>query len=166
MSLSIPGDKAKFMKAGMDDYLANPIRKNIITKTAALLGIEPTGEATNATEESANEATLQLINWNTLKTLEKYGGRELVVESLQEFEMEAKESLADAAEGIEKRDYQQILSKLHTLKGNAGTLGLESMAYYAKLIESNLKEDNRKNLHQDFKILKGEFVKFQNNYKQ
>ncbi len=163
---SLPGDKAKFMKAGMDDYLAKPIRKNIITKTAALLGIEPTGEATNATEESANEATLQLINWNTLKTLEKYGGRELVVESLQEFEMEAKELLADAAEGIEKRDYQQILSKLHTLKGNAGTLGLESMAYYAKLIESNLKEDNRKNLHQDFKILKGEFVKFQNNYKQ
>ncbi|MEM9832545.1 MAG: PAS domain S-box protein [Bacteroidota bacterium] len=162
---SLPGDKEKFMKAGMDDYLAKPIRKNIITKTAALLGIKSEGEAANE-EESATTAVLELINWDTLKTLEKYGGKELVVESLQEFEMEAKELLADASAGVEKRDYQQILSKLHTLKGNAGTLGLESIAYYAKLIESNLKEENRKNLHQDFKTLKKEFVKFQNNYKQ
>ena len=161
---SLPGDKEKFIKAGMDDYLAKPIRKNIITKTADLLGQGTGANGTSETEEVNH--TQQLINWDTLKMLEKYGGRELVVDSLQEFEMEAKELLADAAAGLEKHDYQQILSKLHTLKGNAGTLGLESIAYYAKLIESNLKENNRNNLHQDLKTLTREFVRFQDSYKE
>ncbi len=163
---SLPGDKEKFMEAGMDDYLAKPIRKNIITKTADLLGLDQEGEASVASEDEVANGSQQLINWDTLKMLEKYGGNELVVESLQEFEMEAKELLADAADGIENRNYQQILSKLHTLKGNAGTLGLESIAYYAKLIESNLKENNRNNLHQDFKTLTQEFVRFQDSYQE
>jgi len=161
---SLPGDKEKFMEAGMDDYLAKPIRKNIITKTADLLGLGEEGGASVATEDEANSVSQQLINWDTLKMLEKYGGKELVVESLQEFEMEAKELLADAADGIENRDYQQILSKLHTLKGNAGTLGLESIAHYAKLIESNIKENKHNNLHQDFKSLTREFARFQDSY--
>ncbi|MGD1890991.1 MAG: Hpt domain-containing protein [Cyclobacteriaceae bacterium] len=115
-------------------------------------------------EELASE--VKLINWSTLQTLEKYGGKELVAETLQEFEMEAEELLAEAAVGIKKNDYPQILSKLHTLKGNSGTLGLESISYYAKLIEGNLKQQDTTSLHQDFETLTAEFAKFRNTYKQ
>jgi PAS domain S-box-containing protein len=163
---SLPGDKEKFMNAGLDGYLAKPIRKNIISKTAALMGLddEETSSEEVRKEESANE--LQLINWSTLQSLEKYGGKELVAETLQEFEMEAKELLDEAAVGIKKNDYPQILSKLHTLKGNAGTLGLESISYYAKLIEGNLKQQDTATLHQDFDTLTIEFAKFRDTYKQ
>ena len=124
-------------------------------------------EEPSSEEEQQNLAReLQLINWSTLQTLEKYGGKELVAETLQEFEMEAKELLEEAAIGIKKNDYPQILSKLHTLKGNAGTLGLESISYYAKLIEGNLKQQDTATLHQDFEILTTEFAKFTNTYKQ
>nr|WKN36769.1 PAS domain S-box protein [Tunicatimonas sp. TK19036] len=159
---SLPGDKEKFMAAGMDDYLSKPIRKNIITKTASLLGY---GNE-DASAEPEKPVEVQIINWETLASLEKYGGKELVFESLQEFEMEAKELLADAASALKKNDYPQILSKLHTLKGNAGTLGVERVAQFAKLIEGNLKNQDTTNLTKDFKTLKSEFQKFQHNYNQ
>jgi len=162
---SLPGDKEKFIQAGLDGYLAKPIRKNIIAKTAALMGLG-SDESALEEEQQSLASELQLINWSTLQTLEKYGGKELVVETLQEFEVEAEELLAEAAVGIKKNDYPQILSKLHTLKGNAGTLGLESISYYAKLIEGNLKQQDTTTLHHDFEILTAEFTKFRNTYKQ
>ncbi|MEQ9443090.1 MAG: ATP-binding protein, partial [Cyclobacteriaceae bacterium] len=159
---SLPGDKEKFVKAGLDDYMAKPIRKNIITKTAALLGYG----VEDASAEVEKPVTLEVINWEILQSLEKYGGKELVLETLQEFELEAKELLSDTAAAMKKNDYPQILSKLHTLKGNAGTLGLERIAHYAKLIEGNLKEQKTIHLNRDFKILKTEFSEFRNTYNQ
>lgn len=159
---SLPGDKEKFMEAGLDDYLSKPIRKNIITKTASLLGYG-TEEPPAETEKPVEVLT---INWKTLATLEKYGGKELVFESLQEFEMEAKELLSDTASALKKNDYPQILSKLHTLKGNAGTLGVEKVAQQAKIMEGKLKNNETKNLTKDFKTLKSEFQKFQRTYNQ
>ena len=38
--------------------------------------------------------------------------------------------------------FAEILVILHTLKGNAGTLGVEKMAYWAEFMEGELKMKN------------------------
>jgi HPt (histidine-containing phosphotransfer) domain-containing protein len=55
---------------------------------------------------------------------------------------------------------------LHTLKGNAGTLGIERIAYQAKLAEQKLKNNLYTAITSDLDHLQKLFTEFQNNYKR
>ncbi|MBW8051330.1 MAG: response regulator [Cytophagales bacterium] len=87
-----------------------------------------------------------VIDKNILNQLKDYGGMEMIKKVYEDFEKEARQLLGQCNRSLhylEKiqpgRDINIILSNLHTLKGNAGTLGIKKVADYAELIEKQLK---------------------------
>ena len=164
---SMQGDKDKFMEAGLDEYISKPIRPDeMLSKVALLSGYALKNESTTPEATVSDSNTLEIISDRVLEKLKKYGGNELVVESLQDFEVEA-ESLLDAiSAAMQDVDYLEILHTLHTLKGNASTLGIERMAHWAKTIESNLKQKKYDGLSEDLLILSASFLEFQHTFHQ
>jgi HPt (histidine-containing phosphotransfer) domain-containing protein len=153
---SMQGDKEKFVEAGLDDYVSKPIRPRVlISKLAEILSQESkTGETRNEDQRE------EVINFEVLKDLEKYGGKELIIDTLNDFREEAAVLIKNCSESKEVQDYDDILSKLHTLKGNASTLGLDRLAGMAKSIEARLKEGDTIALEQDLQKLQQCFSEF------
>ena len=67
---------------------------------------------------------------------------------------------------MKNKDYNKILSNLHTLKGNAGTLGIEKVAERARITESKLKNNHLTDLETDLSYLQKELYEFQNSYRK
>jgi len=80
---------------------------------------------------------------------------------LTDFEIETSEYLDSCERSFKEKDYNDILSKLHTIKGNAGTLGIEKIAQLAQSIESDLKQNRYDTIRAGLDSLKEKFNEFQ-----
>jgi PAS domain S-box-containing protein len=170
---SMKEDKQKFLKQGLDDYISKPINaQKLLHKIVERLQkkypiekfihtqIENTDEnqiPNHIQKETENQA---IIDKNILKQLEKYGGKALVKESLEEFLIDTQNLLLDCQKALLENDWQTLRSHLHTLKGNAGTLGIIEIAKKAAEIEKNLKNQIIDNFEIDFERLKFDFQEF------
>ncbi len=172
-------DKEKFLKSGFDDYISKPIRAEILLKTiqkTIVQNIENQIVTSKVLENkvSKNETINEIINKNVLAQLKKYGGDELVLESLKDFQIEAKSLIENLEVFIQNDDFRQIASHIHTLKGNAGTLGADDLAEKATIIDKDMKEKEyladdanyKQNLHQNFENLKRSFEVWQAYFKE
>lgn len=161
---SLPGDQARFIEAGLDDYLSKPIRpEEMLPKIASLTGFALQQPQIN-TADSETASSLVVIDEAVLSKLEKYGGRELVVESLQDFDQEAQELLQSTNAAYEEQDYEAIQRSLHTLKGNASTLGVQRLAKQAAHTESQLKQKKYDELSEDLLLLGTLFLEFRRTF--
>ena len=87
---SLKEDEERFLAAGLDDYLAKPIRANqLIGKVEEIFN----GSKFTDVEVEAVNKTLQIVNKDTISQLQKYGGAELVINAMKEFEDEASEQI-------------------------------------------------------------------------
>ncbi len=116
-----------------------------------------------ATENQEPEP--EMLNLEVIGQLKKYGGEEMVLATLEEFIAEAHEHLRENLEALSIKDYKKILSNLHTLKGNAGTLGIEKIANFARLTEADLKNNVTKDLKKNLIRIQKEIKIFEQSYK-
>jgi PAS domain S-box-containing protein len=158
---SLQEDEERFLAAGLDDYLAKPIRANqLIGKVEELI----TGANTTSVEMKPATKSLQIVNINTINQLKKYGGAEMVYSALKEFEQEAQEQILECHEANKKEDYTTIQLHLHTLKGSAGTLGVEKIADIAMQIEAEMKKQEYSNVTNGLLQLSNNFAEFKENF--
>jgi len=157
------GDRDKFIAQGMDDYIAKPIRSNtIINKIHYWINKnEPLDK-----EIFDSDNNPLVLNMDVINQLKKYGGTELIETTIHDFEIEAKEQIDDCLELINVKNYLEILNKLHTLKGNAGTLGADKIADVAKSVEINIKNDKLDSVSKDLNYLKRCLLKFNEHQKR
>lgn len=159
---SMEEDKAKFLRCGLDDYIAKPIKAtSLIAKVKTWLHFEPKSVTSEVFAESAEEL---VINQNTLNQLYKYGGKELIENVLVDFEAEATEQVKNAGRFYQENNYEQMERELHTLKGNAGTFGVERLATVARNIENSLKENKFDNLDLQLQQLKSCLAEFKESH--
>ena len=155
---SMQGDEDKYLKAGMDDYIAKPISPALLlAKIDQHTNKHATIEASMETEKGERK----VINEKTLDLLRQYAGEETVIEALTEFNEECIAQIRDSKIHFNKEEYKAVEDILHTLKGNAGTLGVEKMAFQAAVMESDLKEKNYSNFVDDVEqlnVLHQEFI--------
>ena len=156
-------DRQRFLNQGMDDYLPKPIKShNLINKVKKWVNGLPDQEI--QLEQLNNNHGLRILNHDIIDQLKKYSGPEMVREILKDFEQETQEQLEQCTRSLQKDDYQTILRDLHTLKGSAGTLGVEKLADKAKQLEANLKEKKYDIASSGLQELNKIFKEFQDNY--
>ena len=162
---SMQGDREKFVGAGMDDYVSKPIRpKTLIAKLAEVLLKNQGNTIVNDAQEEEN--TEKVINFEVLGELEKYGGKEIIVETLNDFQKEAENLISSVRESYKVDDYDDILSKLHTLKGNASTLGIDRLAAHVRQTEADLKHGKSVNLFEALSQLQQYFSEFKEEFQR
>lgn len=165
-------DKEKYLSSGLDDFIAKPIKaEGLVEKVrqwvqnqnqvAEPVEYSQPGVAI-AVEQLEREETLDIAVVNQLAS---HIGFEMVLDTFIDFEQEAEQLIAASFMCLEARDYQQILSYLHTLKGNSGTLGVNKVSEWARKVESDLKNKNDSHLAEDLTTLSGLITEFKYTYK-
>ncbi len=129
-------DRERFLAAGMDDYLAKPIRAQQLIQTVSRWVAEGHGSAREtlvATDFVVDEEVLASLS-------DAVGGDPSFVKSmLEEFIAEAKEQIAAAISFHAAGSCKGVQSELHTLKGNSGTLGAAQVHAICEKIELKAK---------------------------
>ncbi|MHA8093632.1 PAS domain S-box protein [Aquirufa lenticrescens] len=129
-------DRERFLAAGMDDYLAKPIRAQQIIAMVSRWVSEGHGSV-----EEALVNTDFVVDEEVLASLsDAVGGDPAFVQSmLEEFIAEAKEQIAAAISAHSGGSCKGVQSELHTLKGNSGTLGAAQVHSICEKIELKAK---------------------------
>ena len=129
-------DKERFLAAGMDDYLAKPIRAQQLIQTVGKWVHDG-----HATEDVHIDVSHEVVDEEVLKSLsDAVGGDPSFVEGmLVEFIAEADEQIAMAEKAYAVNDCKGVQSELHTLKGNSGTLGAARVHTICEKIELKAK---------------------------
>jgi PAS domain S-box-containing protein len=161
---SMKEDKERFINSGLDDYISKPIKANELLNKIKMLvyGEKKVSESKPAIIEQGEH----IINPDVIEQLKKYGGEDLVKSVINDFEYETIEQIDSCILSLNDGNYENILINLHTLKGNAGTLGAEKVSNLTMKIESTLKKEKRiyEGLGDDLNELKLKFEEFKDYY--
>ena len=129
-------DRERFLAAGMDDYLAKPIRAQQIIAMVSRWVSDGHGSMEKAlvnTEFVVDEEVLASLS-------DAVGGDPAFVQSmLEEFIAEAQEQITASISAHSAGSCKGVQSELHTLKGNSGTLGAAQLHSICEKIELKAK---------------------------
>ncbi|MEM9896227.1 MAG: ATP-binding protein, partial [Bacteroidota bacterium] len=160
---SMAEDRKKFIDAGLDDYLAKPIKASLlIEKVKSWIDFVPKNLLI---QDKSVEQVALIINQNTINQLAKFGGNELIESTLKDFEEEASLLIETSIDYHDHENYLDLRGAMHTLKGNAGTLGVEKVSMQAEKIEKKLKENNFTDLYDELTFLRFLFQEFRESSK-
>ena len=133
---AMSGDRERCLAAGMNDYVAKPIR---VDEFVAAIKRTPSGGWTNGGGPAASGDGS--IDRSTLTRLsEGVGGdAEFVTDLIRQFLTDAPELLATARAGLESGATDEVRRAAHTLKSNAATFGARTLADRSRELEESAK---------------------------
>lgn len=180
-------DRDRFMANGMNDYVPKPIRAEILVRKVAewinrksiinleqksiqnehshSLPREKKGDNVIHNQELTTQYpalnTFEVLDTTIIKQLSDSVGGDMsfVASILEGFEEEATEQIKNAIEGYKTHNYRQIQGELHTLKGNAGTLGAMRLHEITRIIEEKAK-------YLDFQLFESEVITLQEEFEK
>ncbi len=160
-------DREKFLSAGMDDYIAKPIKSEVlINKIAEKLNLNEKSDYFSTSNDQAETRSQTVISMDVLKSMMAFVDHPTLISIYQEFEAETYTQLEECKNMFGFGDFKNIQSHLHTIKGTAGTLGIEKLESQARQIESNIKQNNFNNITDSLNLLYEAFDEFKTNYYQ
>lgn len=150
-------DRGSFLAQGFDEFITKPIRPQDFLKLIQGYLIDKKGTIPNNGSQHAEIFTLdrkvldQLLKYNSKETIRKLF-TELVLECTET------ETMIDAHKP--EADSTDLMKKIHTLKGNSGTLGAMGIFYCAKKAEELDRNEKYAEFGQEMKKLKNEIRQF------
>jgi CheY-like chemotaxis protein/HPt (histidine-containing phosphotransfer) domain-containing protein len=130
---ALPEDREACFAAGMDDYVAKPIRPEELV--AALKRAKPLGNGDGAS------ARVELISLDdgALKNLRDLGGDDFLGEVIDAFLADAPQLLATLRSSLADGNADELRRAAHTLKSNGATLGADGFAELCRTLEQRAK---------------------------
>jgi CheY-like chemotaxis protein len=128
-------DREACFAAGMDDYVAKPIRPDDLAEALRRAGPpRATGEARSAN----GGGVLEMAAVDTLREL--LGGDEFLAEVIDAFFADAPNLLATLRRSVEQGDVDDLRRTAHTLKSNSETFGAEGFSELCRELEESAKD--------------------------
>jgi signal transduction histidine kinase/DNA-binding response OmpR family regulator len=136
---AMASDRAHCLEAGMDGYLAKPVREGELRKALAGVVFGAGGAATPRRPEEPRHAAVPLIAWDA--ALEIVGGdRDLLREVLDLMGQSAPDLEAKLEDALGEGDLDTARRIAHTLKGEARAVASDRTAAAAAAIEASAAE--------------------------
>jgi len=135
------GDRERCLAAGMDDYVAKPLRSDELTDALArAVETHPTPDPPGST--TTEDAMDAVIPMDLTHLRELVGGDEEVMgEILDLFMEDAPRQIAALGEAITQGNWEEAGRLAHTLKGSASNVGAEPLRHAAWSLEKRSKDD-------------------------
>jgi PAS domain S-box-containing protein len=131
---AMPEDREACFAAGMDDYLAKPIRPDELAEALSRVSPRSTnGEPTAGARDVRFDAT-------ALESLRELGGDDFVAEVIETFVADAPTLLATLHRSLAEEDAAELRRMAHTLKSNGATLGASTFAELCRELEQRAKD--------------------------
>jgi CheY-like chemotaxis protein/HPt (histidine-containing phosphotransfer) domain-containing protein len=125
---ALPEDREACFAAGMNDYVAKPIRAEELV--AALKRARPRGNANGGLE----------LDPAALGSLRDLGGDEFLGEVIDAFLADAPDLMATLRRSLAEQVTEELRRAAHTLKSNGATLGAEEFAELCRALEQRAKD--------------------------
>jgi CheY-like chemotaxis protein/HPt (histidine-containing phosphotransfer) domain-containing protein len=132
---ALPEDREACFAAGMQDYVAKPIRPHELAE--ALKRTRPIKSPMYVSREDANGD----LDDAALASLREIGGDEFVAEVIDAFLADAPALLATLRSSLEEGDADELRRAAHTLKSNGATLGAQGFSTICRELEQHAKEN-------------------------
>ena len=132
---ALPEDREACFAAGMNDYVAKPIRAEELV--AALKRAKPL--AGGDAEGASGSIDHVSLDDGALQNLRDLGGDEFLGEVIGAFLADAPTLLATLRSSLEEGNAEELRRAAHTLKSNGATLGAESFAELCRTAEQRAK---------------------------
>ena len=127
------GDREGFLAAGMNDYVAKPIRPQEL-----VAAITRTPSRGRVNEAAGTETARPAVDASVLARLaESMGGDDaFVAELIEQFVTDSPALVTAARHGVEAGDADEVRRAAHTLKSNAATFGANELADRSSRLEA------------------------------
>lgn len=143
---SMPDDELRFLQAGLDGYLAKPVKQQQLAQTLARWVMGPLPTTAPETKAAPPAAIPPAIDPDVLAQLRQLGGHEFAADLYIEFTEETSGLLEQADLAWQADDLPALHPLLHQLKGTAGTLGITALAEQALALEQAIKHNKAHDL--------------------
>ena len=140
---AMPEEVDRFRKAGMDDCLTKPIRRQRLVEAIRTLGDIPASQ-TNETESNMTDEAevVPVIDHAVLDELETATNPALVKRVLDKYLEEAASRLRDARAALQAGDLVALQKMAHSLSGSSSTVGASRLQLLVATIERHCIEGN------------------------
>ncbi|MDA3849758.1 MAG: ATP-binding protein [Spirochaetaceae bacterium] len=146
-------DRENCFKAGMDDFLAKPIRKqHLLDKLILWLCADDLGKSFESVKEQDNS---MVLDYQSL--IKEMGAKELADELLQGFIESGRELIHSARENLQQGIREEAHRCCHSLKGGALNIFATELAEKSLLLEKKLKKEIPKNWMDYYSVMEEAF---------
>lgn len=153
--------KSSFIDVGFSDYLRKPIKPEQLIEVVNDWLIHNL----NATVQSKLKSSSS-IDFTVYNEIKKYARGSDINDLYIEFDKETTRLLDQIKFLIPSNNYPEILSILHTIKGNSGSLGITDLAVNVERFEADIKSNKNLDLEERFKQLVNNLLQYKREYKQ
>ena len=154
---------AEFLEMGFDDFLTKPIRANLFLETLKTHLKKTEKEIPNSDQL---EVPNVILDKNIISQLTKYNCKETVKSILNDFILEFNDFIKKSENAIKLKNSGELAEIFHTLKGNSGTIGANSIYLIAIDLEAFTKKRDWQEVEVLFSKLEKEKKLFENFIKE
>ena len=160
---ALQGDREKALEAGMDDYIAKPVRAGELDeflKRWVFQEPEPVTPQTNGFifHAEGGKRVLDPATLENLRDLQQEGKPDILQELARLFLKDAADHIEDLEKAVDSGDAPSVYRLAHTLKGSSGNIGAERMFEPCQALEEEGRSGDLKEARELLGRLRKEFI--------
>lgn len=158
------GDDQRCLEAGMDDYLAKPLKSEDLINTLQKWLGNNTQTTLMKNSKKQTTKTTPLVDEEVVSRLQKLMGDKFIT-MLDQFLQISEQQIKDTETAAANDDFETVSICMHTLKSSSASIGMTKVSNHAEQIEHFAKKQDIENMLPLIKRLKSSFQESETEFK-